>query len=520
MGVIRMTPAAFGGVAPEGVIVLGLQTHVFRRGATYVWRKRLPTCLGGALMQVSLRTRDPLIARRIGLILGAEGCRVIDAMVAGKLTRDEARRLLQASIMRALEQVETTRANLPDSPFPNAWAEMLSDDWAAGKAYELAGHRGAAAAPISAGDRDRLRAEGRGAGEIEKVDVNAHVLVQSFAIDPKQGANYPAWRLMCDTLGRDDFSQGEVNHGRQIVYRGRGAALQVASRGHIASLDAAARAALDLAEGRVARAADVATAPQPSASVEDTAVAIVAKPAPTRPAPLYDPSLPALVDRLMAQKQRQKMSAQMIDQMRKVFDLFGEATGVDDIRDLRQDHLARFVDVLNQLPTSYRKSPKDRSRTLAQILDAAKGKPAGLSPTTINRNLDYIGQLLTKARSEGFSSVIELDRTSLRARKSHRDRDERPAFTPDDVQAIFRHPIWNGWKNRRDGNRGLKNLAAERTLPLHPQLIELGLMEHVRAAADGPRGGGPGSAARSRPAVPGVPAAGRGRVDSVRQPRV
>lgn len=54
-----MTPAAPGKVARQGVIALGLQTHVFRRGATYVWRRRLPVSLGGALMQVSLRTRDP-----------------------------------------------------------------------------------------------------------------------------------------------------------------------------------------------------------------------------------------------------------------------------------------------------------------------------------------------------------------------------------------------------------------------------------------------------------------------------
>ena len=69
------------------------------------------------------------------------------------------------------------------------------------------------------------------------------------------------------------------------------------------------------------------------------------------------------------------MSAQMIDQMHKVYDLFIEATGVSDIRQLRQEHLARFIDVLNQLPKSYRKSPKDRLKTLAQILDAAQGNP-------------------------------------------------------------------------------------------------------------------------------------------------
>ena len=153
----------------------------------------------------------------------------------------------------------------------------------------------------------------------------------------------------------------------------------------------------------------------------------------------------------------------MIDQMHKVYDLFIEATGVSDIRQLRQEHLARFIDVLNQLPKSYRKSPKDRLKTLAQILDAAQGKPVGVSPTTINRNIDYIGQLLKKARSEGFTSVVMLDPGSLRERKSRRDRDQRPVFTLEDIGKIFSHPIWHGWNPMargaaRPGASGLRGL--------------------------------------------------------------
>ena len=116
---------------------MGLQTHVFRRGATYVWRRRLPLSLGGALMQVSLRTRDPLIARRLALLLGAEGCRVFDQMMQSKLSREEARSLLQAAILRALDQIEATRANIPDRPAPDAWQHALSTDWVTGKRVHL-----------------------------------------------------------------------------------------------------------------------------------------------------------------------------------------------------------------------------------------------------------------------------------------------------------------------------------------------------------------------------------------------
>lgn len=246
-------------------------------------------------------------------------------------------------------------------------------------------------------------------------------------------------------------------------------------------------------------------------------------------APLYDPSITSLIDRLMAQKRKIGITEQMIEQMTKVFLLFSEATEVTDIRQIRQAHIAKFIDTLDLLPISYRKSPKDRFKPLAQILAEAEGKPRGLSPTTIGRNLDYLGQLLTKARSEGFSEVNSIDLGSLRPRKSQRDRDDRPSFTAADVQSIFMHPVWHGrlpkqkWQMAgpdiiRDGlywvpaiaaltgarreeiaglkaadiasvdgimalkihensNRRLKTLASARTIPLHPQLIEIGLPE-------------------------------------------
>ena len=71
-----------------------------------------------------------------------------------------------------------------------------------------------------------------------------------------------------------------------------------------------------------------------------------------------------------------------------------------------------------------------------------------MSATTINRNLDYLGQLLTKALAEGVQPVANLDLGALRRRKALRERDEQPAFTADDVQKLFTHPVWQGWKDK------------------------------------------------------------------------
>jgi len=37
----------------------------------------------------------------------------------------------------------------------------------------------------------------------------------------------------------------------------------------------------------------------------------------------------------------------------------------------------------------------------------------------------------------------------LRARKKTRDRDDRDAFTPDDLASIFRQPVWAGCEGER-----------------------------------------------------------------------
>lgn len=57
---------------------MGIANHVYRRGATYVWRRRMPGEKdGGAVMQVSLRTRDPETARHLAAIVTANMTRMI-----------------------------------------------------------------------------------------------------------------------------------------------------------------------------------------------------------------------------------------------------------------------------------------------------------------------------------------------------------------------------------------------------------------------------------------------------------
>ena len=61
---------------------MGIANFVFRRGAIYTWRRRIPKRASSAAanLQVSLRTACPWTARRLAVIVTAESERVFDRM--------------------------------------------------------------------------------------------------------------------------------------------------------------------------------------------------------------------------------------------------------------------------------------------------------------------------------------------------------------------------------------------------------------------------------------------------------
>lgn len=65
---------------------MAFQSHLYRRGASYVWRRRIPALVGGRILQISLRTNEPLIARRRAAIVTAESNNLFDAMTVQGLT--------------------------------------------------------------------------------------------------------------------------------------------------------------------------------------------------------------------------------------------------------------------------------------------------------------------------------------------------------------------------------------------------------------------------------------------------
>lgn len=363
---------------------MGLQTHLFRRNATYAWRRRLPAQIGGGLMQISLRTNDPDTAKRIASVVSAESTHTFDLMMTHGLSNPEARRLLTSVIEGELARISHAQMVRADDSSPSAWQNDQSHDWAMGQALQLLAQRGASGVDLSNQDRDAFRNDGRTDSDIDRLKLALEIESQAFRHPPMSGPNTRVKQAMERALDRNDFTNMEYLEGRKIYMNGRGAGLLAAHNGDSSSADA-----MDLAERLMQ--SNEETVEQVLASPPEQAQPVPVKTLKAKPVGnVYDPKITSLMD----QKRRLKNSTQMIEQMKKTLLMFIEATGVEDINNLQQVHVAQYADMLHELPKYYRRSSKTRHMSLKQILKAAKSaaeKPEGLSVTTINRNIDYLG---------------------------------------------------------------------------------------------------------------------------------
>lgn len=510
---------------------MGLTDFVYRRGASYIWRRRLPRLLGGALIQVSLRTNDPLIARRIAAIVTVASNNLFERMTNTGLSRENARKLLDQVIREEIDRIQARKAVEMDDSADNAWTDNTSHDRMAARAYRLLAERGRSAS-LRPEEIDAIRSEGVGKDDLERLSGYLDLFGRDYWSEGRMARIKTQLR---ELLGIDPASAFAMAQGRQIMLRGRAAAhqLMVDQAGvDMAYADELAAQILD----EQYRSAPAATPPaSPIAPVTHLPTEIHAAPASLPVAEeeqLFDPDFMAVTDRMLDGKGN-NVSEEMKTQMRGVAMLFVEATSVTDIRALRQGHVARFIEMLRALPKSYRKSPKDREKTLAQILADGQGLPAdkiGMSEATINRNLGYIGQIIRRAKSEGILISQTIDLGLLHVKETKRERDKRLPFSPEDIAAIFQSPVWHGYRSpkrrhtpgnilTKDGlywvpligvytgarreeiaalmvdeiievngiwcfdikdneNRGLKTESSPRLVPIHSHLLELGLVQH------------------------------------------
>lgn len=226
--------------------------------------------------------------------------------------------------------------------------------------------------------------------------------------------------------------------------------------------------------------------------------------------------------------------ASTASQKLQVFALFVEATRKSTFQRLHQADVKKFVDVMAMMPKVRGRSVAQRAMSVDELLIESRSLPktqVGLAASTVNRNLSYLTKLMRQARMAGLDGLPQLEISGFRMKKKGKVSEKRPAYSTSDVEKLFNYTIWTGCRSaarrhipgnqivwdglywcplisaysgarleeiaalslaevvldhpvphfvfRENESRGLKTVASERKVPIHPVLIELGFIRYV-----------------------------------------
>ena len=264
--------------------------------------------------------------------------------------------------------------------------------------------------------------------------------------------------------------------------------------------------------------------------------------APAKTAPVAS----ALIEPFFVRRETiDRLSHHDMSQERTTLRLFLDVCGDRAISEYSRGDVTGFLNTLRRLPRPYGKSPKDRDRTVAEIIAAASADAPRLSDKTVKRHHTALTQFFRFAMDGGDLSVAQHTELTAkhRFREDQKARDQRDAWTSDDLRTLFRSPVWTGCHRffrsqpgdqiirdakfwlpilalyhgarleefadlyRRDiwcdggtwairivrsddngeaGTRTVKTDAAVRVIPVHPEMIRLGFLAYVRRTAPAP----------------------------------
>ena len=229
--------------------------------------------------------------------------------------------------------------------------------------------------------------------------------------------------------------------------------------------------------------------------------------------------------------------------------LFSLVTGVLDVTAVKQFHLSQYRDALTGVPKNFLRSVNDMDFTIQSLMArSALNAPADnrLASITMRRHFKSLKLMLKRAKSEGHEFAEILDVTLLNPKtKANTPAHKRHAvFRFDELQNLFGHSAWQGCQSagrrhasghevikdsrfwvplilsytgarraeisglldndveridgipcfhiRSNAYRGIKGEAGEveksRIIPVHPHLIELGLLDHAIPKPSSPTG--------------------------------
>ncbi|MCA2010306.1 hypothetical protein LCM17_02320 [Cereibacter sphaeroides] len=375
---------------------------------------------------------------------------MLDAITDGELTPTQAKAWLTSVVRSELDRIERLRRVSRMDPVGSP-EEDRRFDWATARAWSHLASKGLHP-KLSDHDRQSLLNDGTDEAHIETLEMMLDL--QSREVLSEAGVNKmlrAAWESVQEATG-ETLNPGALTilTLRQLLVAGKAAAWSASDGREDPSLEQARALAREILDGAPA---EILGCPEPLPIPQEAP--LIEAPAPAqgpaqRPEFSFDPDIVTVVERINAERDRDHIKDDTRKQLAAQARLFVKATGITDVREIKQSHLKFYKSVLQRLPTSYGKSAKDADRTLDELLARAKDLPAksvGLSPRTINGHLDRFKLIFQFAKSESIpiSETIELG--LLRVREEKRNRDKREAFSLPELQQVFRHPIWTGCKS-------------------------------------------------------------------------
>ncbi|MBC9032692.1 site-specific integrase [Sphingomonas sp. JC676] len=226
-------------------------------------------------------------------------------------------------------------------------------------------------------------------------------------------------------------------------------------------------------------------------------------------------------------------------QARKSYQLFAEMAGDRPLSEYVRDEAVRIKNLLRDLPADYGKAAKYRGLVATDIATMTSDlQVARLSPRTAQRHINALSTLWESAIEAGHAQTNIF--AGFKFASAKRAHEQRAMWTEDQLNALFSSPVWSGCKselrrskpgamvirderywlpliavfsglrqeeicqltvndvrteqgiwvfdiNATAGEKRLKNANAVRLVPIHSQLISLGLLEYVeeqRAAGE------------------------------------
>ncbi len=196
----------------------------------------------------------------------------------------------------------------------------------------------------------------------------------------------------------------------------------------------------------------------PDEAEELTAVSAIPLLPPSVAPPPAVPLASALVEPYFVRRERiDQTRHQVMGQERTTLRLFREVCGDRPVGEYGRSDVTAFLGTLRRLPNTYGRSPKDRRRSVAEIIADADSRDAPrLTDKTVKRHLSAVSQFFRFAVDAGHLTVAARGELvdDHRFAEGQRARSQRDAWTSEELAKLFMSPIWTGCHRLHRAQKG------------------------------------------------------------------